>query len=44
MYGEEGAEPLLDITALKVGGFEADPRNEELKATAGRFDKGQRNE
>lgn len=31
VYGEEGAEPLLGVTALESGGFEVDPRNEELK-------------
>ena len=29
VYGEEGAEPLLGVTALESGGFEVD--NEELK-------------
>lgn len=31
VYGDEGAEPLLGVTALGSGGFEVDPRNEELK-------------
>ena len=31
VHGEDGAEPLLGVTALDSGGFEADPRNEELK-------------
>ena len=31
VYGEEEAEPLLGVTALESGGFEVDPRNEELK-------------
>ena len=31
VYGEEAAEPLLGVTALESGGFEVDPRNEELK-------------
>ena len=31
VYGDEGAEPLLGTTALDSGGFEIDPRNEELK-------------
>ncbi len=31
VYGEEGAEPMLGVTALESGGFEVDPRNEELK-------------
>ena len=31
VYGEEGAEPLLGVTALESGGFEVDPRNQELK-------------
>ena len=30
-YGDEDAEPLLGVTALDSGGFEVDPRNEELK-------------
>ena len=30
-YGEDGAEPLLGVTALESGGFEVDPRNQELK-------------
>ena len=31
VYGNEDAEPLLGVTALESGGFEVDPRNEELK-------------
>ena len=31
VYGDEGAEPLLGVTALESGGFEVDPRNEDLK-------------
>ena len=31
VYGNEGAEPLLGVTALESGGFEVDPRSEELK-------------
>ena len=31
IYGEEGAEPLLGVTALESGGFEVDPRNQQLK-------------
>ena len=31
VYGEEDAEPLLGVTALESGGFEVDPRGEELK-------------
>ena len=31
VYGDEGAELLLGVTALESGGFEVDPRNEELK-------------
>ena len=34
VYGEDGAEPLLGVTALESGGFEVDPRNEELKLPA----------
>ena len=31
VYGEEGSEPLLGVTALESGGFEVDPCNEKLK-------------
>lgn len=31
VYGDACAEPLLGVTALESGGFEVDPRNEELK-------------
>ncbi len=31
VYGDEGAEPLLGVTALESGGFEVDLCNEELK-------------
>ena len=31
VYGDKGVEPLLGVTALESGGFEVDPRNEELK-------------
>ena len=31
VYGDDGAEPLLGVTALESGGFEVDPRNERLK-------------
>ena len=31
VYGDEGAEPLLGVTALESGGFEVDPRTEDLK-------------
>ena len=31
VYGEEGTEPLLGLTALESGGFELDPWNAELK-------------
>ena len=31
VYGDEGAELLLGVTALESGGFEVDPHNEELK-------------
>ena len=30
VYGDEGAEPRLGLTPLESGGFEVDPRNEEL--------------
>ena len=32
VYGDEGAEPLLGVTALESGGFEVDPRTEDLKS------------
>ena len=35
VYGDEGAEPLLGVTALESGGFEVDPRNGELKRLPG---------
>ena len=31
VFGIEGAEPLLGVTALESGGFEVDPRQERLK-------------
>ena len=31
LYGDEDAEPALGMTALESGGFEVDPRSEELK-------------
>ena len=31
VYGEEGSEPLLGLTALESGGFELDPWNAGLK-------------
>ena len=31
VYGEGDAEPLLGVTALESGGFEVDPRRQELK-------------
>lgn len=31
VFGTEGAEPLLGVTALESGGFEVDPRQERLK-------------
>ncbi|MDE0031175.1 MAG: clan AA aspartic protease [Deltaproteobacteria bacterium] len=31
VYCEEDAQPLLGVTALESGGFEVDPRGEELK-------------
>ena len=31
VYGDEGADSLLGVTALESGGFAVDPRNEELK-------------
>ena len=30
VYGEDGAVPLLGVTALESGGFEVDPRAETL--------------
>lgn len=35
VYGDEGAEPLLGVTALESGGFEVDPGNGELKRLPG---------
>lgn len=35
VYGDEGAEPLLGVTALESGGFEVDSRNGELKRLPG---------
>ena len=31
VYGDEGAAPLLGVTALESGGFEIDPRAQRLK-------------
>ena len=31
VYGKEDTEPLLGVTALESGGFEVDPRRQELK-------------
>ena len=31
IFGDEGVQPLLSVTALGSGGFEVDPRREELK-------------
>ena len=31
VYGEGDSEPLLGVTALESGGFEVDPRTQELK-------------
>ena len=31
VFGEEGVESLLAVTALESGGFKVDPRREELK-------------
>lgn len=30
-FGDEGAEPLLGVTALESAGIEVDPRNQKLK-------------
>lgn len=35
VYGEEGTEPLLGVTALESGGFEVDPRGKRLKRLPG---------
>ena len=32
VFGDEDAEPLLGVTALESGGFEVDPRTQQLKA------------
>ena len=31
IYGDEGAQPLLGVTALESGGFQVDPGDERLK-------------
>ncbi len=31
VYGAQGSEPLLGVTALESGGFEINPRSEKLK-------------
>ncbi len=31
VFGDEGAEPLLGVTALESAGIEVDPRNQKLK-------------
>ena len=31
VFGDDGVEPLLAVTALESGGFEVDPRREKLK-------------
>ncbi len=31
VYGEDDTQPLLGVTALESGGFEVDPRRQELK-------------
>lgn len=31
VFGDEGVEPLMAVTALDSGGFEVDPRREEFK-------------
>ncbi len=31
IFGDEGSEPLLGVTALESAGIEVDPRNETLK-------------
>lgn len=31
VFGDEDAEPLLGVTALESGGFEVDPRTQQLK-------------
>ena len=31
MFGDGDAEPLLGVTALESGGFEVDPRTQQLK-------------
>ena len=43
VYGDEGAEPSLGVTALESGGFEVDPRNEELKRLPAVLLKGETN-
>ena len=31
VFGDGDAEPLLGVTALESGGFEVDPRTQQLK-------------
>ena len=31
VFGDSDAEPLLGVTALESGGFEVDPRTQQLK-------------
>ena len=31
IFGDAEAEPLLGVTALESGGFEVDPRSQQLK-------------
>lgn len=35
VFGPEGTEPLLGVTALESGGFEIDPHSERLKRLPG---------
>ena len=36
VFGDGDPEPLLGVTALESGGFEVDPRRQQLKEIAGR--------
>ena len=43
LFGEGDAEPLLGVTALESGGFEVDPRTQQLKRLPAVLLKGLRN-
>ncbi len=43
VFGDSDAEPLLGVTALESGGFEVDPRSQQLKRLPAVLLKGLRN-